>query len=103
MAGTTSISGGVVVMNFQVLPPEINSLLMYSGAGSAPMSEAAAAWDALASEMGSAASSFASGHVGTSGSVVAGCGVGRDDGCGGAVFGMAEGCRDAGSNGRGSG
>ena len=47
-------------MNFQVLPPEINSLLMFSGAGSAPMLAAAAAWDGLASELGSAASSFGS-------------------------------------------
>ncbi|WP_156764613.1 PPE family protein, partial [Mycobacterium sp. 1081908.1] len=46
--------------NFAVLPPEINSLLMFSGAGSAPMLDAAAAWDGLASELGSAASSFAS-------------------------------------------
>ena len=47
-------------MSFMVLPPEINSLLMFSGAGSAPMLDAAAAWDALASELGSAASSFGS-------------------------------------------
>jgi PPE-repeat protein len=47
-------------MSFMVLPPEINSLLMFSGAGSAPMLEAAAAWDGLASELGSAASSFGS-------------------------------------------
>ncbi|OBK48132.1 hypothetical protein A5655_04680 [Mycobacterium sp. 1081908.1] len=47
-------------MNFSVLPPEINSARIFSGAGSAPMLEAAAAWDALASELGSAASSFSS-------------------------------------------
>jgi PPE family len=29
--------------NFSVLPPEINSLLMFSGAGAAPMIEAATA------------------------------------------------------------
>ena len=46
--------------NFAMLAPEINSLLMFSGAGSAPMLEAAAAWDGLASELGSAASSFTS-------------------------------------------
>ncbi len=45
-------------MNFMVLPPETNSAAMYSGAGSGPMLEAAAAWDGLASELGSAASSF---------------------------------------------
>jgi PPE-repeat protein len=47
-------------MSFLVLPPEINSLRMFVGAGSAPMLEAAAAWDGLASELASAASSFAS-------------------------------------------
>ena len=54
-------------MNFQVLAPEINSLLMYSGAGSAPMLEAAAAWDGLAAEWGSAADSFSSVTSGLSG------------------------------------
>ncbi|OBG36752.1 hypothetical protein A5672_19370 [Mycobacterium alsense] len=49
-----------VVMNFSVLAPEINSARMFAGAGSAPMLNAAAAWDALASELGSAASSFSS-------------------------------------------
>jgi PPE-repeat protein len=47
-------------MNFSVLAPEINSARMFSGAGSAPMLNAAAAWDGLASELGSAASSFSS-------------------------------------------
>src|SRR6516162_5351501 len=47
-------------MNFSVLPPETNSARMFSGAGSAPMLNAAAAWDRLASELGSAASSFSS-------------------------------------------
>ena len=42
-------------MGFMMLPPEINSLRIYSGAGSAPMLQAAAAWDGLASELGSAA------------------------------------------------
>jgi len=48
------------LMSFMTLPPEINSLRMFSGAGSAPMLEAAAAGDGLASELGSAASSFGS-------------------------------------------
>ena len=47
-------------MNFSVLPPEINSARMYVGAGSGPMLAAAAAWDGLATELGSAASSFGS-------------------------------------------
>ena len=46
--------------NFMVLPPEINSLLMFSGAGSAPMLQAATAWDGLASELSASASSFGS-------------------------------------------
>ena len=47
-------------MSFMTLPPEINSLQMFSGAGSGPLLEAAAAWDGLASELGNAASSFSS-------------------------------------------
>ncbi|SON61679.1 putative PPE family protein PPE42 [Mycobacterium simulans] len=47
-------------MNFSVLPPEVNSLRMFSGAGSGPMLEAAVAWDGLAAELGSAADSFVS-------------------------------------------
>ncbi|HYQ36371.1 MAG TPA: PPE family protein, partial [Mycobacterium sp.] len=45
-------------MSFLVAPPEITSALMHAGAGSAPMLDAAAAWDGLASELGAAASSF---------------------------------------------
>ncbi len=45
-------------MEFPVLPPEINSVLMYSGVGSSPLLAAAAAWDGLAEELGSAAVSF---------------------------------------------
>ncbi len=47
-------------MNFSVLPPEVNSLRMFTGAGSAPMLQAALGWDGLAAELGSAADSFAS-------------------------------------------
>ncbi|WP_373156093.1 PPE domain-containing protein, partial [Mycobacterium marinum] len=32
-------------MNFSIFPPEINSLRMFTGAGSAPMLQAAAAWE----------------------------------------------------------
>ncbi|MFV0494819.1 PPE domain-containing protein [Mycobacterium sp.] len=48
------------MMSFAGLPPEINSLRMRLGAGSAPMLAAAAAWNNLAEELGSAASSFSS-------------------------------------------
>ena len=47
-------------MSFLVLPPEINSLRMFLGAGSAPMLQAAGAWNGLAAELGSAADSFSS-------------------------------------------
>ncbi len=43
-----------------MLPPEINSTMMFSGAGGAPMLAAAASWEGLAGELGSAAQSFSS-------------------------------------------
>ncbi|MBS4729190.1 PPE domain-containing protein [Mycobacterium sp. SM1] len=45
-------------MDFAMLPPEINSGRMYSGPGSGPMLAAAEAWDGLAAELRSAASSY---------------------------------------------
>lgn len=47
-------------MDFAALPPEINSGRMYAGAGSGPLLAAASAWDALAAELSSAASSYES-------------------------------------------
>jgi len=47
-------------MDFGALPPEINSARMYAGPGSGPMLAAASAWDGLAAELGSAASSYGS-------------------------------------------
>jgi PPE-repeat protein len=47
-------------MDFAFLPPEINSARMYDGAGSGPMLAAAAAWDGLAFELHSAATSYGS-------------------------------------------
>lgn len=47
-------------MDFGLLPPEINSGRMYSGAGSGPMLAAATAWDGLAAELCSTASSYQS-------------------------------------------
>ena len=47
-------------MDFALLPPEINSARMYDGAGSGPMLAAAAAWDGLAFELHSAATSYGS-------------------------------------------
>jgi PPE-repeat protein len=48
------------MVNFSMLPPEINSARLFSGAGSAPMMAAATAWNGLADELSAAASSFAS-------------------------------------------
>ena len=47
-------------MSFLTAPPEINSLMMFTGPGSSPLLEAATAWEGLASELGSAADSFSS-------------------------------------------
>lgn len=47
-------------MDFGAIPPEINSARMYSGAGSAPMRAASAAWNLLAAELDSAASQYQS-------------------------------------------
>jgi PPE-repeat protein len=47
-------------MDFGALPPEINSARMYSGPGSESMLAAASAWDGLAAELQSTASSYGS-------------------------------------------
>ncbi|MCV7408726.1 hypothetical protein AWC05_07995 [Mycobacterium florentinum] len=46
--------------DFVLLPPEINSARMYAGPRSGTMWAAAAAWDALAAQLASSASAFAS-------------------------------------------
>ena len=45
-------------MDFGALPPEINSGRMYAGPGPGSMLAAAAAWDGLATELHSAATSY---------------------------------------------
>lgn len=45
-------------MDFATLPPEINSGRMYAGPGSGPMLAAAAAWDGLAAQLHSTATSY---------------------------------------------
>jgi PPE-repeat protein len=49
-----------VAMDLAMLPPEINSGRMYVGPGSGPMLTAAAAWNGLAAELYSAATSYQS-------------------------------------------
>jgi PPE-repeat protein len=45
-------------MSFSLIPPEINSALMYQGAGSGPLLEAATAWDGLAADLESTATQY---------------------------------------------
>ncbi|MDT5220658.1 MAG: hypothetical protein QOF15_2763 [Mycobacterium sp.] len=47
-------------MDYGAFPPEFNSARMYAGPGASPMVAAAAAWDALAGELRSAATSYGS-------------------------------------------
>lgn len=47
-------------MNFAELPPEINSIRMYSGPGSGPLLAAAAAWDGLAADLHSTGTAYQS-------------------------------------------
>jgi PPE-repeat protein len=54
-------------MDYALLPPEINSLRIWTGPGSGPMMAAASAWEGLAAELGNAAADFAA--------VIAGLGV----------------------------
>jgi PPE-repeat protein len=45
-------------MSFMMFPPELNSGLMYSGAGSGPLMAAASAWSELAADLESTAASY---------------------------------------------
>lgn len=45
-------------MDFGTLPPEVNSLRMYTGPGAGPMMAAAEAWDGLAAELHATANSY---------------------------------------------
>jgi PPE-repeat protein len=47
-------------MSFIIFPPEINSTLMYSGAGSGPLMAAASAWSELAADLESTAAAYQS-------------------------------------------
>ena len=49
-----------MVFEFAAIPPEINSALMYTGAGSGPLMAAASAWSNLAAELSTTATSWES-------------------------------------------
>jgi PPE-repeat protein len=49
-----------MVLDFAAIPPEINSALMYSGAGSGPLMAAAAGWSNLAAELSTTATQWES-------------------------------------------
>jgi PPE-repeat protein len=51
---------GTLMLDFGVLPPEINSARMYAGTGSGPMMAAAAAWDVLANGLESVSRGYSS-------------------------------------------
>lgn len=50
----------MATMGFGFLPPEVNSGLMYAGAGAGPMLAAAVAWDSLAAELHATSAGYAS-------------------------------------------
>ncbi|MFZ3315467.1 PPE family protein, partial [Mycobacterium sp.] len=47
-------------MDYGILPPEVNSIRMYAGSGAGPMLAAAEAWQGVAAELHSAATSYQS-------------------------------------------
>jgi PPE-repeat protein len=61
-----------MILDFAWLPPEINSLRIFSGAGPGPLHAAAAAWDSLAADLAASASSFNAVIVGLTGGPWAG-------------------------------
>ncbi len=46
------------MVDFGGMPPEVNSALMYAGAGSTPLQAAASAWNSLSAELSSAAADY---------------------------------------------
>ncbi|MCV7031330.1 PPE family protein [Mycobacterium sherrisii] len=56
-------------MDFGLLPPEVNSGLMYAGPGAGPMLAAAAAWDEVAAELEFAAGGYSAQVAGLVGQV----------------------------------
>ena len=83
-------------MDYGALPPEINSARMYAGPGAGSMLAAAAAWNGLAAELRSVASSYGSVISGLTERAVAGAVVNGDGGRGHALRGVDERDRRAG-------
>jgi PPE-repeat protein len=54
-------------VDFGLLCPEVNSALMYAGPGAGPLLAAAAAWDAVAAQLESAAGGYSSEIAGLTG------------------------------------
>jgi PPE-repeat protein len=65
--GYHTASKEMALMDFGLLPPEVNSGLMYSGPGVGPMLSSAASWEALAAELESAAGGYSSEIAGLAG------------------------------------
>ena len=57
-SSATDWVGVAMIPAFTLFPPEVNSALMFLGAGSGPLLTAASAWDGLASDLAGAAASF---------------------------------------------
>src|ERR1700722_20628316 len=49
---------GRAVVDFGLLPPEVNSARMYTGPGSGPMLAAAASWDEVAAQLADTATGY---------------------------------------------
>ena len=79
-----------MVLDFAALPPEINSALMYTGAGSGPLMAAAAAWSNLAAELSTTATSWESIITTLTTEAVDGCGVDSGGGRSPALCGLAD-------------
>jgi PPE-repeat protein len=57
----------IMPSDFGIMPPELNSILMYSGPASGPLLSAATAWNGLAAELSATAAAYESVDAGLSG------------------------------------